>query len=133
MKSRGELDGWKPAPKGRQVASMPCERQGSGESRRFNADQINQQGIFPVDRDDEVALGPAIRHDTWPDSGIGPTKIARIQGREEFLQDFNEQARRRLARGVVRFVRDGHFVRPNIQPPVRAWTEMNSLAGRLRW
>ncbi len=33
MKPRGELGGWKPAPKGRQVAHMPCERQGGGESR----------------------------------------------------------------------------------------------------
>ena len=76
---------------------MPCERQGGGEFWRFNADQINQQGVFPVDRDDEVALGPAIRHDTWPDSGIGPTKIAFVQGGEEFLQGFNEQARWRFA------------------------------------
>src|ERR687897_2944860 len=115
----------------RQVSNMSSQSQGGGESRRFNPDQIDKRWILSVCGDDEIALATLSSHDTRPDSGIGPAKIAFIQGWKKVLQGFKEHVRRRLPRRIVRFIQDGELVRSQEQLPVGAGTEVDALSGRL--
>lgn len=114
----------------RQVANMSSECQGGGESGRFNPYEINKQRIFMVYGDDEVTLPTVSGHDAGPDSGIGPAKIAFIQGRKEFLQALDKHPRWRLSRRIVRFVSDHHLIRSHEQLSVWSRTEMNALTCR---
>ena len=83
---------------------MPSERQSGRESGRFNAYQIDEQRLFAVYRDNEVALTPGSGHDTGPDPGIGPAKIAFLQDRQKFLQGLDEYPGWSLLRRIVCFV-----------------------------
>src|SRR5215204_2539731 len=94
----------------RQVADMPSERQSSRESGRFNAYQINEQRLFAVYRDNEVALTPVSGRDTGPDPRIGPAKIAFLQGRKKFLQGLDKYPGWSLLRRIIRFVCDRYCV-----------------------
>ena len=110
---------------------MSSQSQGGGESGRFNSDKIDKRWILSVCGDDEIALATLFSHDAGPDSGIGPAKIAFVQGWKEFLQGFNEHVRRRLPRRIVRFIQDRELVRSQEQLPVGAGTEVDALSGRL--
>ena len=109
---------------------MSSEGQSGGKSGRFNAYQIDERRVFSVDSYDEVTLAPVSSHDTGPDAGVGPPKIAFVQGRKEFLQSLDEHAGWCLLRHVVRFVLDCHLIRSHEQLSVWPRTEMNALACR---